>query len=382
MQAQVRAGVNFTVATADPKPTSLIPPAISPARESENYRVKQTGTRLTEAEFAEVEAAAADEGTNISAWIREAILARLSAAHGSKTDPILLAELMAIRSLILNLFAAASKGPLTDESGSGKSSAIRQILRQIAERGETAIVYDPALEFTPEFYSPERGDLILNPLDTRCPYWDIADELSTAEVATAMAAALFPEKDHEKEFFTAAPRRIFARLMCRRPTPQQLVQWMSDPAEIARMVQGTPYAAFLDSSAPAQSAGIISSFNMIADSFELLPREDDNRQRFVLVRAKPWLTGSDRRDRLLCLGGGVGCGGKVGQPVDGAIGEAGQHVCQVLANGNAQFAAALYDAEDGGDLGSGLFAAQVQPIPPSNRNRDALNSPPSSSTVR
>jgi hypothetical protein len=116
MQAQVLAGVNFAVATADPKPTSLIPPAISPARESENYRVKQTGTRLTEAEFAEVEAAAAGEGTNISAWIREAILARLSAAQRGNTDPILLAELMAIRALILNLFAAASKGPLTDES--------------------------------------------------------------------------------------------------------------------------------------------------------------------------------------------------------------------------------------------------------------------------
>lgn len=116
MQAQVLAGVNFPVATADPKPTSLVPPAISPARESENYRVKQTGTRLTEAEFAEVEAAAADEGTNISAWIREAILARLSAAQSVNTDPILLAELMAIRALILNLFAAASKGPLTDES--------------------------------------------------------------------------------------------------------------------------------------------------------------------------------------------------------------------------------------------------------------------------
>ena len=69
MQAHILAGVNFTVATADPKPTSLIPPAISPARESENFRVKQTGTRLTEAEFAEVEAAAAGEGTNISAWI-------------------------------------------------------------------------------------------------------------------------------------------------------------------------------------------------------------------------------------------------------------------------------------------------------------------------
>ena len=176
---------------------------------------------------------------------------------------------------------------LMGDSGSGKSSAIRQILRQIAARGETAIVYDPALEFTPQFYSAcraRRPDS--QPHSTRgALIGTSADEVSTAEVATAMAAALFPEKDHEKEFFTDAPRRIFARLMCRRPTPQQLVQWMSDPAEIARMVQGTPYAAFLDSSAPAQSAGIISSFNMIADSFELLPREDDNRQRPSPLRA-------------------------------------------------------------------------------------------------
>ncbi|MGA3346928.1 MAG: hypothetical protein ABSC76_18895 [Terracidiphilus sp.] len=104
------------MATADPKPTSLIPPAISPARDSEKYRVKQTGTRLTEAEFDEVEAAATREGISVSAWIRDAILARLSAAQRVDTDPILLAELMAIRALILNLFAAASKGTLTDES--------------------------------------------------------------------------------------------------------------------------------------------------------------------------------------------------------------------------------------------------------------------------
>jgi hypothetical protein len=116
MQAQILARVDFAVATADPKPASLIPPAISPARESENYRVKQTGTRLTEAEFADAEAAASSEGMSVSAWIREAILARLSAAQNVNTDPIVLAELMAIRALIVNLFAAASKGPLTDES--------------------------------------------------------------------------------------------------------------------------------------------------------------------------------------------------------------------------------------------------------------------------
>ena len=32
------------------------------------------------------------------------------------SDPILLGELMAMRTLLLNLFSAASKGPLTDES--------------------------------------------------------------------------------------------------------------------------------------------------------------------------------------------------------------------------------------------------------------------------
>jgi hypothetical protein len=44
------------------------------------------------------------------------------------------------------------------DSGTGKSAIIRQILRQLDDRGDTAIVYDPALEYTPQFYDPARGD--------------------------------------------------------------------------------------------------------------------------------------------------------------------------------------------------------------------------------
>src|SRR5204863_719074 len=51
------------------------------------------------------------------------------------------------------------------DTGTGKSTLIRRILQQIEELGETAIVYDPALDYTPEFYRPERGDAVLNPLD-------------------------------------------------------------------------------------------------------------------------------------------------------------------------------------------------------------------------
>jgi hypothetical protein len=58
---------------------------------------------------------------------------------------------------------------LLGDSGTGKSSLIRQLLPQIRARGESAIVYDPALEFTPQFYDPAQGDLILNPVDERMP---------------------------------------------------------------------------------------------------------------------------------------------------------------------------------------------------------------------
>jgi hypothetical protein len=54
-----------------------------------------------------------------------------------------------------------------DDTGTGKSTLIRRIVQQIEERGETAIVYDPALDYTPEFYRPSRGDAVLNPLDQR-----------------------------------------------------------------------------------------------------------------------------------------------------------------------------------------------------------------------
>jgi len=50
------------------------------------------------------------------------------------------------------------------DSGHGKSAIVRQALTQIWERGETAVVYDPAMEYLPQFYDPRRGDVILNPV--------------------------------------------------------------------------------------------------------------------------------------------------------------------------------------------------------------------------
>ncbi len=185
----------------------------------------------------------------------------------------------------------ASHIELMGDTGSGKSSAIRQILRQVEERGESAIVYDPAMDFVSEFYSPARGDLILNPLDARCPYWALGNEIDQEETATTIAAAFLPEKEYEKAFFTDAPRRILAHLLKRRPQPRDILRWMAAPDQMAAMVKGTPLAALLDPAAPAQRAGVLSSLNMVADSLELLPEWEHTKPTFATAE---WYTGRKR----------------------------------------------------------------------------------------
>ena len=105
------------MASANDKPHETILPSSSPVSSNETSRARSIATRLTETEFGEVEAAAANAGKKVAEWLREAALAHARASAGAEeqTDPILLAEIMGMRSLMLNLFARASEGPLTTE---------------------------------------------------------------------------------------------------------------------------------------------------------------------------------------------------------------------------------------------------------------------------
>jgi hypothetical protein len=194
------------------------------------------------------------------------------------------------------------------DTGTGKSTLIRKILLQIQERGETAIVYDAALDYTPEFYSPERGDMILNPLDQRMPYWSPGEELRHPAEALTLATSLFPDRRDENRFFIEGPRKIFAHLLTYRPTPEQMAWWMCHEEEIDRRVRGTQYAAMIDKRAPAQRSGVLASLNMVADSLKLLPSESEGNGRWSAAewskQRKGWLfltSTSETRDRLLPL---------------------------------------------------------------------------------
>jgi len=169
--------------------------------------------------------------------------------------------------------AEAQHMQIIGDTGAGKSALLAQVLRQVRSRGDSAIVYDPAREFVKRFYDPERGDVILNPLDRRCPYWGPAEELRSRSEAKALAASLFqPPQDKKGEFFIESPQKIFAFLMAYGPTPEELVEWMSNPDEIDRRLKGTEHAHLIDARAHQQRAGVLASLGLVADSLRLLPK--------------------------------------------------------------------------------------------------------------
>ncbi len=163
------------------------------------------------------------------------------------------------------------------DTGAGKSSLIRQILMQVEERGETAIVYDPALEYTPQFYEPGRGDVILNPLDARMPYWSPCDEVRHEAEAEGLAAALFKDDPRTNPFFVMVPRQIFAHLLIEQPkrTPHELLAILRDERELTKRLKDTGHESALYADAGPQRGGMIATLNSVSNALKLLPRQEE-----------------------------------------------------------------------------------------------------------
>ena len=83
-------------------------------------RTKTLGTKVSEEEYAQMEAAASERGLTLSEWCREVLLGKVN-VQAAKADPsgadrALMAELVALRTILLNvLFKQANGETLTAE---------------------------------------------------------------------------------------------------------------------------------------------------------------------------------------------------------------------------------------------------------------------------
>ena len=92
------------------RPAPLLAPSATPELKP-SARGKTIATRLPKPEMEAVERAAEGAGKTCAEWLRDAALAHLRRPAPGKQpppDPVLLAELLALRSLTQNLIAAAS----------------------------------------------------------------------------------------------------------------------------------------------------------------------------------------------------------------------------------------------------------------------------------
>ena len=153
--------------------------------------------------------------------------------------------------------------PYTDEAkhfkmigatGSGKSTAIRELLSGALARGDRAIIADPDAGYQAGFFKRYRGDVILNPFEPRSVKWDPFSELRHAYDAEHLAASLIPcGEDAAANEWRAYARTFLGAVLahCRRTehaAAEELWRLLSiaPVAELRDVVAGTAAQPFLD----------------------------------------------------------------------------------------------------------------------------------------
>ena len=138
-------------------------------------------------------------------------------------------------------------------TGTGKSTAIRELFEGALERGDRAVIADPDGGYLARFYDPTRGDVILNPFDPRAHTWDLYGEITEPHDVEELARSLIP--DHEgsdrswrgyaRTFFTAVTRQTFEAGITSLHDLYRLLTAV-DSAELRTLTAGTPAQPFLE----------------------------------------------------------------------------------------------------------------------------------------
>lgn len=78
-------------------------------------RTRSLGTKLTEVEYAAVEAAALRAGIGLSEWCRRAVLELSEPDEDESAESVVLAELLSLRAVLLNVMFRLSRGDAISE---------------------------------------------------------------------------------------------------------------------------------------------------------------------------------------------------------------------------------------------------------------------------
>jgi type IV secretory pathway TraG/TraD family ATPase VirD4 len=120
---------------------------------------------------------------------------------------------------------------LIGTTGTGKSTAIRELLSAALRRGDRAIVADPDGGYLAHFYDPSRGDLILNPFDPAAAKWNLLAEIKNDYDADQLARSLIPDNGDPDQTWIEHARTFFIAV-----AQQAITTHITDDAEFYRLL--------------------------------------------------------------------------------------------------------------------------------------------------
>ena len=143
---------------------------------------------------------------------------------------------------------------LIGTTGTGKSTAIRELLGAAMERGDRAVFADPDGGYLGRFYNRYRGDIVLNPFEPHSVKWDVFAELRNNYDVEQLAAGLIPATEdssasewrgYARTFLCAVVRRCLGRGL-RNVAELWRLLTAASMEELRPIVDGTPAQPFLD----------------------------------------------------------------------------------------------------------------------------------------
>jgi hypothetical protein len=138
-------------------------------------------------------------------------------------------------------------------TGTGKSTAIQEVLSGALRRGDRAVIADPDGGYLRRFYDARRGDVILNPFDKRSMKWNLFGEITSDYDVEQLARALIPDdgspdrawRGYARTFFTAVTRQAHAAGITDVAELYRLMV-VATTGELRTLVAGTPAQPFLE----------------------------------------------------------------------------------------------------------------------------------------
>ena len=152
-------------------------------------------------------------------------------------------------------------------TGSGKSTAIREVVHGFLSRGDRAVIADPDGGYLATFYNADRGDVILNPFDARSASWDLFAEVRTAYDIDQLARSFIPDPrgggdaqwaSYARTFFAAVTRQAYSAGIRDIGELYRLLT-SATKGELQVLLAGTPAAPFVEEGNEKMFGGIRST---------------------------------------------------------------------------------------------------------------------------